>query len=193
MSMPRHVQRETENPIDFSKGKREAYARLLPMDWAVGMWGNPQVETYLLSRQGLESGLHFGPTCCHFSLAMSLKTFFILFFYFFLSFKAHLVCGTVCFKHKQVFLLHLVIKASFILSPKLFSPLSSYSHRREPGGELSAIPHHVLFVVPVTSQMSPAKTARIPTWPSPSDCSNGGGSSRAGGREAERRAASLPP
>lgn len=37
----------------------------------------------------------------------------------------------------------------------------------------------VVFVVPVTSQMSPGKTAHIPTWLFPSDSSNGEGNSTA--------------
>lgn len=45
-------------------------------------------------------------------------------------------------------------------------------------GGLSVNPHHVLFVVPVTSQMSPGKTASIPAWLSPSDFSNGVRNSR---------------
>lgn len=37
----------------------------------------------------------------------------------------------------------------------------------------------MLFAVPVTSQMSPGKTASIPAWLFPSDFSNGVGNSRA--------------
>lgn len=39
---------------------------------------------------------------------------------------------------------------------------------------------HVLFALPVTSQMSPGKTASIPARLFPSDFSNGVGNSRAG-------------
>lgn len=42
---------------------------------------------------------------------------------------------------------------------------------------------HVLFALPVTSQMSPGKTASIPARLFPSDFSNGVGNSRAGAGE----------
>lgn len=57
--------------------------------------------------------------------------------------------------------------------------------------------HHVLFMVPVTPQMSQGKTASIPAWLFPPDFSNAAGNSRAGSRDSSygepgESAASLP-
>lgn len=72
---------------------------------------------------------------------------------------------------------------------KLFPPL--FPQRAE------RYAHHVLFMVPVTPQMSQGKTASIPAWLFPPDFSNAAGNSRAGSRDSSygepgESAASLP-
>lgn len=69
---------------------------------------------------------------------------------------------------------------------KLFPP-------RVPSERAERYAHHVLFVVPVTPQMSQGKTASIPAWLFPLDFSNSGAGSRGSSyRELGESAASLP-
>lgn len=78
--------------------------------------------------------------------------------------------------NSRIFLLQLVMKVSLCSeSRRSFSPYS----QRESQWRAERYTHHVLFVVPVTSQMSSGKTASIPAWLFPSDFSNGVGNSRA--------------
>lgn len=73
-----------------------------------------------------------------------------------------------------------------------FQKLSPPPHR-VPTERAERYAHHVLFVVPVTPQMSQGKTASIPTRLSPPDFWNSrAGSTGSGSGEPGESAASLP-
>lgn len=120
----------------------------------------------------------------------------LVFFYLHTSFVVlkESWCQDVLYLHSsRICLLWLVMKLSLCSDSR--RPFPSYSHR-ESQWRAERYTHHVLFVVPVTSQMSPGKTASIPTWLFPSDFSNGVWNSRASiensFREPGESAASVP-
>ena len=118
--------------------------------------------------------------CCgsHYHFAPHVLRIYLVCFF---SYIPHLVSSVkagvwMLYTYSRIFLLQLVMKVSLCSdSRRSFSP---YSHR-ESQWRAERYTHHVLFVVPVTSQMSPGKTASIPAWLLPSDFSNGVGNSRA--------------
>lgn len=105
-----------------------------------------------------------------------------------------LVAGCYILKNSRIFLPRLVMKVSLCSESRRSSP--AYS-QREGLWRAEDYTHHVLFVVLVTSQMSPGKTASIPSWLFPSDFSNGAGNNRVSIEntftEPGESAASLPP
>lgn len=99
---------------------------------------------------------------------------FLSSFYLICCPQRKLVAGCYILKNNRIFLPRLVMKVSLCSDSRRSSAYS----QREGLWRAEDYTHHVLFVVLVTSQMSPGKTASIPSWLFPSDFSNGAGNNR---------------